>query len=181
MKDFGAYLRQHRTSQGITLETISKKTRIQLQHLVALEQGKHGQLPEPTYVRAFLKHYAKYVGLSEEDVLARYEQIAPEQYVAEPISRSEQERSKRRAQQFRARRRRRRWQWMGVAFVLAITCAGWWWGVPSKEPIPGFMPAAIHNADEATGESNEAYTETIQPADEKEAASGDSATDEDSA
>ena len=69
-------LRAAREAQGLSLEDIQSETRIPVHILSQFEEG--GLIGDPTYnevyLRAFLKSYAKSVGMSQSDVLARYEQ-----------------------------------------------------------------------------------------------------------
>lgn len=65
-------LRMAREGKGIALEDIAIATRIQTKILQALETGNVTGIP-PVYVRAFLRAYAKEVGVKEEEVLHEYE------------------------------------------------------------------------------------------------------------
>lgn len=66
-------LRLTREARGMSLEDIAAITRIQTKILKALEEGNVSIVPD-AYVRAFLKTYAKEVGLSETEILRDYEQ-----------------------------------------------------------------------------------------------------------
>jgi len=73
LESLGEFLRAARTAKKISLEEISKKTRITLKNLEAFENDDEKNAPSHTFARGFLRSYAKYVGLNEEDVLSRYE------------------------------------------------------------------------------------------------------------
>ena len=73
MKRFGEELKAARESKNISLQDISKATRINVKFIEAIEAGNHSILPQ-TYIRAFIKSYAKSVGLDQEETIARYEQ-----------------------------------------------------------------------------------------------------------
>ena len=77
MQDFGADLQRARQDAGRSLDDIHNQTRINLKHLRAIERGDFPSLPQ-TYVRAFIREYARIVGLDEEDTLARYNELAEE-------------------------------------------------------------------------------------------------------
>src|SRR6185436_17964300 len=62
--EFGALLRQARESQGLRLEDIAKKLRIQVHYLEAMEGGNIRVLPPPPYRSAFIKQYASTLGVS---------------------------------------------------------------------------------------------------------------------
>lgn len=71
LKSFTNELKKTREKAGITLEGVSAKTRIDIKFLKALERGDVHFLPE-LYVKAFIKQYAKVIGLDEDETLQRY-------------------------------------------------------------------------------------------------------------
>lgn len=71
LKSFTNELKKTREEAGITLEGISAKTRIDIKFLKALERGDVHFLPE-LYVKAFVKQYAKAIGLDEDETMQRY-------------------------------------------------------------------------------------------------------------
>lgn len=71
LKSFANELKKTREEAGITLEGVSAKTRIDIKFLKALERGDVHFLPE-LYVKAFIKQYAKVIGLDEDETLQRY-------------------------------------------------------------------------------------------------------------
>lgn len=65
-------LKNYRLKQNITLEEISDRTKINIHTLRSFEEGDFAILPT-TYVRLFLKAYAKEVGMGDDEVLRNYE------------------------------------------------------------------------------------------------------------
>jgi len=74
MKEIGEELKKARLSRRIRLKSISKRTKINQKILEALEAGDFQILPEP-YIKAFIKTYAKEVGLDEREILKKYESL----------------------------------------------------------------------------------------------------------
>ena len=72
MKRFGEELKATRESKNISLQDISKATRINVKFIEAIEAGNLSILPQ-TYIRAFIKSYAKNVGLDQKETVTRYE------------------------------------------------------------------------------------------------------------
>lgn len=70
---FGHYLARERKLRNIRLEEIAAKTRISLRVLQALESDDWEELPPRVYLRGFIKAYARYLGLDENEALLRYE------------------------------------------------------------------------------------------------------------
>ncbi len=76
MQEIANSLKSQREAQGLTLEDVFQRTRINPEFLEALETGHFDVLP-PTYVRLFLKTYAREIGLNPNEVLKRYEAHMP--------------------------------------------------------------------------------------------------------
>lgn len=58
--------------KGISLETVSKETRIRLETLVLMEDEDHDRLPQEVYVKGFLRAYAKAIGADGDEAVERY-------------------------------------------------------------------------------------------------------------
>jgi transcriptional regulator with XRE-family HTH domain len=69
---FAEELREAREKSGLSLQQMSMKTRVDIKFLEAIDKGDFAFLPEP-YVKAFLKDYAKMVGLDENKTIQKYE------------------------------------------------------------------------------------------------------------
>lgn len=79
MPSFGEELRRAREERGISLRQISDATHIGVRFLQAIESDNYAILPGGIFNRAFVKNYARYIGLDEEQALARYNQQLEEQ------------------------------------------------------------------------------------------------------
>ncbi|OGU70324.1 MAG: hypothetical protein A2V93_11505 [Ignavibacteria bacterium RBG_16_34_14] len=69
---FAEELHEAREKSGITLQQMAMKTRVDIKFLEAIDKGDFTFLPEP-YVKAFLKDYAKIIGLDENKIIQKYE------------------------------------------------------------------------------------------------------------
>jgi len=72
MKTFFDSLRRAREEKGITLESISNTTLINIKYLEAIEKGNTSILPA-TYIRAFIREYAAAVGLDSAETMRRFD------------------------------------------------------------------------------------------------------------
>jgi cytoskeletal protein RodZ len=77
LADIGAELRQARESQQRTIDDLSHVTLIHVRHLVALEDGREADLPEPFYVKNFVRKYANALGLPGDAMANRYWDTRP--------------------------------------------------------------------------------------------------------
>ncbi|HEY9890995.1 MAG TPA: RodZ domain-containing protein [Candidatus Sericytochromatia bacterium] len=64
LEELGSRLRQCRTAQSLPIEEVAARTRIQARLLNAIEEGRLDQLPEPVYIKGFIKQFAEAVGLN---------------------------------------------------------------------------------------------------------------------
>ncbi|HXW90737.1 MAG TPA: RodZ domain-containing protein [Terriglobales bacterium] len=72
MESFGPWLRRERERCGITLEDISRSTKIRTRYLHAIEQEHLGELPGGIIGRGFVRAYASCIGVDEEEAIASY-------------------------------------------------------------------------------------------------------------
>ena len=65
-------LHEARLKSGVTLQQMAVKTRVDIKFLEAIDKGDFNFLPEP-YVKAFIKDFAKMVGLDETKIILKYD------------------------------------------------------------------------------------------------------------
>jgi cytoskeleton protein RodZ len=65
-------VRKIRESLGMSIDEISRVTRIGTSALEAIEKGDFGLLPEPIYARSFIEAYARVIGIESEKILSLY-------------------------------------------------------------------------------------------------------------
>jgi len=69
---FGTWLRRQREAREITLHEVAERTKISMRYLQAMEDDRFEVLPAPVFAKGFLREYARYVGLSPDDVVNHY-------------------------------------------------------------------------------------------------------------
>ena len=69
----GEKLRNLRSERRISLNDVSKNTKIQLKYLEYLEDGNYKKLPVDVYVKGFLRSYAEFLGVDEKIFIRLYE------------------------------------------------------------------------------------------------------------
>jgi cytoskeleton protein RodZ len=84
MPSLGQELKQLREDKGISLRQISDATHIGMRFLQAIESDSFDALPGGIFNRSFVRKYAKYIGVDEEQVLARYDHQVAEQPIEPP-------------------------------------------------------------------------------------------------
>jgi cytoskeleton protein RodZ len=76
LPSFGEKLKLEREKRKITLEQISASTKIGTRMLQALEEDKFNQLPGGIFNKGFVRAYARFVGLDEDQTVADYMQAS---------------------------------------------------------------------------------------------------------
>jgi cytoskeletal protein RodZ len=67
LREMGTYLQEIRHERGLSLEAVASSTLIPLRLLRAIEVGDLDALPEPIYIRGFLKQFADALALDGSD------------------------------------------------------------------------------------------------------------------
>lgn len=73
METLGQYLKREREFRKITIDEVSKATRVKASFLEALEGDRFAELPGPIFVKGFLRSYTLFIGLHVDEVLLRYQ------------------------------------------------------------------------------------------------------------
>jgi cytoskeleton protein RodZ len=141
---FGTWLRRQREAREISLREVAERTKISMRYLQAMEDDRFEVLPAPVFAKGFLREYARYVGLSPDDVVNHYLSVQqPQAHVDGDAGRRE-------------RRPLASWPYwlplllatallLGLAVLLALLSDRWRQhraGAPESRP-PIVAPAAI--------------------------------------
>lgn len=165
MGSFGERLRREREKRGVTLEEISAATKIGTRSLRALEQEEFNKLPGGIFNKGFVRAYAKFLGIDEEQTVAEYNAAMGEyegnnqELMQKLVAESE-----RRAQEARAEAEARNnvnggrgWGWMTALVVFVALAFGVWHlystraaqDAPSVEAQQNETPASVTPSPEA--------------------------------
>ncbi|MBI4079084.1 MAG: helix-turn-helix domain-containing protein [Candidatus Levybacteria bacterium] len=66
----GQLLRDERVRRGLTIEEISKATKIRTNFLSAIEKGEYRNLPSSAYAQGFVRNYVEFLGLPKRETMA---------------------------------------------------------------------------------------------------------------
>jgi cytoskeletal protein RodZ len=72
MATVGQYLRELREQRKMSVEEVSRATRVPIASVERIETDRFDELPGEVFVRGFLKSYARALNVPADDVLARY-------------------------------------------------------------------------------------------------------------
>lgn len=96
MSELGAFLRNKRLDQNMSLDYLQEATKIQKRYLLAIENGQYEALPGAFYAKAFVKSYSEALGLDPDAVIEQYGGELPEVHHPENRRRSRMDRLQRR-------------------------------------------------------------------------------------
>lgn len=92
LQSIGAYLRQVRQEQGLSIEMLANQIFIRPVLLQALESGQDSALPEPVFIQGFIRRYAEALGLDGQTISKEFRvtpvDILPTPDLLEPVSTS---------------------------------------------------------------------------------------------
>lgn len=66
----GEKLKEKRLEKDLSLEDVSKATKIKAEFLEFIENGEYSKLPSVSYAQGFVRNYAKYLRLNEKEIMA---------------------------------------------------------------------------------------------------------------
>ncbi|MEB3298207.1 MAG: RodZ domain-containing protein [Candidatus Sericytochromatia bacterium] len=85
LADIGARLREAREARGLEHDELATLTRIHARHLKALEDAREDLLPEPFYVKSFVRKVGDAVGLDGAELARLYWEHRPSQVPTAPL------------------------------------------------------------------------------------------------
>src|SRR5947199_3130618 len=77
-ESFGVRLRRHREDRDIALSTIAAQTKITLSLLDGLERDDVSRWPAGIFRRAFVRDYARAIGLEPDGVVREFLELYPD-------------------------------------------------------------------------------------------------------
>ncbi len=83
MGTLGEFLIGAREAKGLDLHDAAQQTRISIYYLKALEEEDFSKLPGEVFVKGFLKSYARFLAIPEEEIIRRYQEVRPRRQTAE--------------------------------------------------------------------------------------------------
>jgi cytoskeleton protein RodZ len=76
MPAVGAYLRELRERQGVSIDEIARSTRVLHHYLEALESDDLASLPAPVFAKGFIRAYCQALGVPADEAITLYEKRA---------------------------------------------------------------------------------------------------------
>jgi len=75
MGSLGIYLRELRSAKDVSLDEVTRATRVGRAHLEALEAEDLASLPAPVFVKGFIRAYCEFMQTDPAEALSRYREL----------------------------------------------------------------------------------------------------------
>ncbi|WDA22780.1 cytoskeleton protein RodZ [Aeromonas hydrophila] len=117
----GQLLRNAREQLGWTREQVASRIHLRLTLIAAIESDTYGKHTSHTFIRGYLRTYAKLVGIPEETILAAYDKLG-----LTPPDNIDMQSFSRRSRQQANDSRLKVVTWLVILVLIALSVA-WWW------------------------------------------------------
>ncbi|MFM5208243.1 MULTISPECIES: RodZ domain-containing protein [Aeromonas] len=117
----GQLLRNAREQLGWTREQVASRIHLRLALIAAIESDTYDKHTSHTFIRGYLRTYAKLVGIPEETILAAYDKLG-----LTPPDNIDMQSFSRRSRQQANDSRLKVVTWLVILVLIALSVA-WWW------------------------------------------------------
>ena len=69
MKEIGLKLKEKREENGVSVEEVSEDLKVRPNQVISLEEGKKDDFKDILFLKYFIRDYAKYLGLDENELV----------------------------------------------------------------------------------------------------------------
>lgn len=116
----GAQLAAVRTAKGYSIEYIASKLHLRVRVIELLEADDYSHMPDPVFVKGYLRAYAKLVDLNADSLLAIFNRHYAVEHKCEkaPLWQSQRDTSR--------GEKAIRWVTTGFGLVVLVSVAIWW-------------------------------------------------------
>ena len=122
----GQLLRNAREQLGWTREQVASRIHLRLTLIAAIESDTYDKHTSHTFIRGYLRTYAKLVGIPEETILAAYDKLG-----LTPPDNIDMQSFSRRSRQQANDSRLKVVTWLVILVLIALSVA-WWWQSTSR-------------------------------------------------
>lgn len=158
MPTVGEQLREAREGQGLSVAEVAERTKIKVEHVLALESGDYNSFAAPIYIRGFVRTYATLLKLDSLAVMADLdlELAHTEKFSGEP-SLSGPPQGLVEQVMFRLSRMNMRFVIPVLALVFVMLAAIWglrrWQEQKHADPLRNLGPGVYQSGDDVTSQT----------------------------
>ena len=75
MKEIGLKLKEKREENGVSVEEVSEDLKVRPSQIISLEEGKKDDFKDILFLKYFIRDYAKYLGLDENELVDEFNEF----------------------------------------------------------------------------------------------------------
>ena len=156
--DPGQLLRNAREQLGWTREQVASRIHLRLTLIAAIEADTYDKHTSHTFIRGYLRAYAKLVGIPEETILAAYDKLG-----LTPPDNIDMQSFSRRSRQQANDSRLKVVTWLVILVLIALSIAWWWQSTARRSAGDEALAASEMGTDQTASVAN--VTPTVDVAD----------------
>ncbi|WP_323951727.1 RodZ domain-containing protein [Aeromonas caviae] len=145
----GQLLRNAREQLGWTREQVASRIHLRLTLIAAIEADTYDKHTSHTFIRGYLRAYAKLVGIPEENILAAYEKLG-----LTPPDNIDMQSFSRRSRQQANDSRLKVVTWLVILVLIGLSVAWWWQSTARRSAGDDALAATEMSATVNTPEAN---------------------------
>ncbi|MEB5774123.1 RodZ domain-containing protein [Aeromonas caviae] len=145
----GQLLRNAREQLGWTREQVASRIHLRLTLIAAIEADTYDKHTSHTFIRGYLRAYAKLVGIPEETILAAYEKLG-----LTPPDNIDMQSFSRRSRQQANDSRLKVVTWLVILVLIGLSVAWWWQSTARRSAGDDALAATEMSATVNTPEAN---------------------------
>ncbi|MGU5738582.1 RodZ domain-containing protein [Aeromonas caviae] len=145
----GQLLRNAREQIGWTREQVASRIHLRLTLIAAIEADTYDKHTSHTFIRGYLRAYAKLVGIPEETILAAYEKLG-----LTPPDNIDMQSFSRRSRQQANDSRLKVVTWLVILVLIGLSVAWWWQSTARRSAGDDALAATEMSATVNTPEAN---------------------------
>ncbi|MGY3958299.1 cytoskeleton protein RodZ [Aeromonas popoffii] len=153
----GQLLRNAREQLGWTREQVASRIHLRLTLIAAIESDTYDKHTSHTFIRGYLRTYAKLVGIPDETILAAYDKLG-----LTPPDNIDMQSFSRRSRQQANDSRLKVVTWLVILVLIALSVA-WWWQSTARRSAGDEALAATEMSATIVVPSAEASPEIVNP------------------
>ena len=154
----GQLLRNAREQLGWTREQVASRIHLRLTLIAAIESDTYDKHTSHTFIRGYLRTYAKLVGIPEETILATYDKLG-----LTPPDNIDMQSFSRRSRQQANDSRLKVVTWLVILVLIALSIAWWWQSTARRSAGDEALAASEMGTDQTASVAN--VTPTVDVAD----------------
>ena len=154
----GQLLRNAREQLGWTREQVASRIHLRLTLIAAIESDTYDKHTSHTFIRGYLRTYAKLVGIPEETILAAYDKLG-----LTPPDNIDMQSFSRRSRQQANDSRLKVVTWLVILVLIALSIAWWWQSTARRSAGDEALAASEMGTDQTASVAN--VTPTVDVAD----------------